>query len=176
MKTSASTEMWGWALTCESTPPSSRWPAPENKPLSFTSAPASQVLLFVVAGSRTCSRWQKEARHERSTCCRIPFIENPNAGKQKMCSAQRQGNAWHLTPWTGPVTSTCEPLPEDLDKASEGWEDSLTNMAYLWTTTGTTIWSTFNHIPIATFPQAERDSCNDYSSSQVKTLGSAGTG
>ena len=34
--------------------PSSRWPASKNKPLSFTSAPASWVLASIVAGSQTC--------------------------------------------------------------------------------------------------------------------------
>ena len=35
-------------------PPSSRWLASENKPLSFTSAPASQLSPFRAAGCRTC--------------------------------------------------------------------------------------------------------------------------
>ena len=35
-------------------PSSPRWPASANKPLSFPPAPASQVLVFVAAGSRTC--------------------------------------------------------------------------------------------------------------------------
>ena len=69
IKTSASTERYRWALRhespssqgawlCDVGPPSSSWPAPKNKPLSFTSAPASQVLAFIAAGSRTCFQLQ----------------------------------------------------------------------------------------------------------------------
>ena len=38
---------------CDMGTPSFRQPTPENKPLSFPSAPASRVLAFVAAGSRT---------------------------------------------------------------------------------------------------------------------------
>ena len=39
---------------CDMSPPPSRCPAPANKPLSFPSAPASQMLAFIAAGSQSC--------------------------------------------------------------------------------------------------------------------------
>ena len=62
VKTSASTKMWRWVLRQES--PIFQVAGRENKPLSFTSAPASQVLALQQQGTQTCfqlvfgnSRW-----------------------------------------------------------------------------------------------------------------------
>ena len=45
---------------CDMSPSSSGWLASANKPLSFTSAPASQVLAFVEAGSWTWVQLQND--------------------------------------------------------------------------------------------------------------------
>ena len=48
---------------CDMNPPSSRSLTPENKGLSFTLAPASQILAyFIVAGSQTCVWLRKDCK------------------------------------------------------------------------------------------------------------------
>ena len=50
--------LWGDGI-CGTSPPSSRWLTPKNKPLSFTSAPASQMLAFIAADNQTCFQLQE---------------------------------------------------------------------------------------------------------------------